>query len=350
MLVFYIEIIVVYILSLYARLSEDRNKLLKKIFIVAAIIVLFLVSGLRNGIGDTGMYNYLYSLVGPDYDSKGGYEPGFILFFKLLKLISAEPQFMLLVTSLIVSVANIWILRGYPGYFELNTFLYITSGYYIVTMNGIRQSLAAAVLFACSNFIIKGKFKFYTAVVILMYTFHSSTLVLIPVYFLVRSEAWSRKVYIFIFLFLIGLILYDPLMNAVFGALGDTKFAEYKNFKEGGANLIRVAVYAVPVILAYIKKDKVKEHWAESNVFVNMSVLNLIIMCFALNNWIFARFTIYFQMYNFVLLSYIIKFCTRKTERRILYFGLLVAYLAFFWYEQSITLQMKYTTDINILN
>jgi transmembrane protein EpsG len=312
------------------------------------IAILFLVSGLRSGIGDTGAYTYLYGLIGPNYISNGGYEPGFILFLRLLKKVSVDPQFMIIITSFIINVFNIWTISKYPGYFELNTILYISSGYYIVTMNGIRQSLAAAVLFACANLIIKGKFICYLIVVLLMCTFHSSAIVLIPVYFLVRNEAWSRRVYIFTAMLLVGLMLYDPLMGIVFNALSDTKIGAYKNFKEGGANIIRVAVYAVPVILAFIKKEQIKEKWPQSNVFVNMSLLNLIIMLFSLNNWIFARFTIYFQLYGFVVLSFIIRYCTNKKEKNFLYYGLIIAYLFFFWYEQAVSLGMKYTTKFKL--
>ena len=42
-------------------------------------------------------------------------------------------------------------------YFEIATFLYVASGYYLVTMNGIRQCLAASILFAATPFLIKRK-------------------------------------------------------------------------------------------------------------------------------------------------------------------------------------------------
>jgi transmembrane protein EpsG len=348
LLIFYIELVSVYIFSLYARLISQRNKMLERILIIFVIAILLLVSGLRTNIGDTGSYTYLYGLIGPQYVSKGGYEPGFILFFRFLKTISRDPQFMLFVTSLIINVFNIWTISKYPGYFELNVFMYITSGYYIVTMNGIRQSLAAAVLFACTNLIIKGKFIYYSLIVLVMCSFHSSAIVLIPVYFMVRNEAWSRKVYMFIALFLIALIFYEPLMGAVFNALEDTKVGAYKNFKEGGANIIRVAVYAVPVILAYVKREQVKEKWPESNVFVNMALLNLMVMVFSLNNWIFARFTIYFQLYGFILLAFIIKYCVNKKEKNFLYFGLVIGYLFFFWYEQAVSLDIQYKTNFKL--
>lgn len=349
MLIFYVETILDYILSLYARLNSNRNKTLQAFFVILVIATLFLISGFRTNIGDTESYIYLYKLIGSGYVSNGGYEAGFVLFFRILKSISTDPQFMIFVSSLIITACNIWTIKKYPSYFELATFMYITSGYYLVTMNGIRQSMAAAILFACTGLIIKGNFKCYLAVVILMTTIHSSAIILIPVYFIVRNEAWSKRIYILMLIFLVLLIMYNPMMKLVFSVLGNSKYAEYQNFKEGGANILRVAVFAVPVVLSFIKKDQLREKWPESSVFVNMSLICFISMCFSLSNWIFARFTIYFEAYNFILLAFIIGYCTTKKERRFLYFGLILAYSFFFWYEQAFTLHMDYETNLKLL-
>jgi transmembrane protein EpsG len=351
LLVFYVQTIIVYIFSLYARLSLNRNRVIRFACISFVIVVLVLVSGLRSGIGDTGDYVHLYKLIGPEYVSSGGYEPGFILFFRVLKIISDNPQFMIFVTSVIINVAIIWAISKYPGYFELSTFLYITSGYYLVTMNGIRQSIAAAVLFACTHFIIKGKFKSFTAAVLLASTFHTSAVILIPVYFVARNEAWSKKICKYIIVLLIALIFFQPIMDYVFTLLGDSKYGAYKDFNEGGANIIRVAIYAVPVFLSYIKRRQIKEQWPESDVFVNITLLNFLIMCFSLYNWIFARFTIYFQLYGIVLLAYIIKSIPRREEKNFLYYGLVTCYFIFFYYEHVITLNIVYRSNyISMVN
>ena len=100
---------------------------------------------------------------------------------------------------------------------------------------------------------------------------------------------------------------------------------------------MRVIVNAVPVVMAYIFRDKLKESWPESNVFVNMSLINLIFITFALYNWIFARFQIYFQLYNFILLPYMIKNCfERRQERDFVYYCFIICYFIFFYYEQVI--------------
>ena len=60
-------------------------------------------------------------------------------------------------------------------------------------MNGMRQCLAAAILFIFNDLIVKGKFKLYLGVVLIVSTIHASALIMIPVYFIVRQDAWSKK-------------------------------------------------------------------------------------------------------------------------------------------------------------
>ena len=60
-------------------------------------------------------------------------------------------------------------------------------------------------------------------------------------------------------------------------------------------------------------------------------------MAFSLYNWIFARFSIYFQLYNFILLPYIIKECfSNRKERDLIYVMFLICYFIFFYREQVI--------------
>ncbi|EJT6165236.1 EpsG family protein [Clostridium perfringens] len=350
MAAFYFALIGSYVFSLIARIIKNKKNYPNLYFSIFVILLLALIAGLRWGIGDTPAYVHLYSLIEPGYDPKGGYELGFVLFLAILKIISKDPQFMIFVTGIITTILNLWTIRKYckDSYFELAIFVYVASGYYLVTMNGIRQSLAASIIFAGTSFILRGEFKKYLFLCILMTTFHTSALVMIPAYYVVRNEAWSKRIYQLLILFLIGMVLYEPLMEIIYNLLGNSKYADYQNFNEGGSNILRVIVFAIPVILSYIKRDKLKE-WSYANIFVNMSLISFLIMGFSLYNWIFARFTIYFQIYSFVLLAYIIKNCFEKSEKRLIYYGFLVCYFLFFIYEYKISLGIIYTSKVNFM-
>lgn len=350
MYVFYSTLISTYILGLFARISYNKKfKELAIFFLVLLSINLILVSGLRSGIGDTPFYKHSYNLLVQNPSSfkfDGDFALNLLSLF--LMQISTDPQILIFTVALITNILNVIMFNKYRSYLELQVYMYITSGYYITTMNGLRQCLAAALLFACTQLIIKGKFIPYCICVILISTFHESALMMLPIYFVVRQEAWSKKMVIFIGLAVVGVFGYNIISPIIFKALESTSYGHYSQFNEGGSSAMRTLVNSVPVIFAYLKRQELKEKWPDSNIFVNMSIINVIFVAFGMFNWIFNRFTLYLQLYNFVLMPYLIKNCFNGKERRLLYLGFLGCYFFFFYYEQVIGMGMSYPTNFKL--
>ena len=352
MKVFYLTLISTFLLGIASRIHPkwDKNKKPMLFFILLILIILVGVSGLRRSMGDTGDYKHLYSLVVQGEDmTESSYEVGFIKFFEILSKISPDPQIMVFTTALITTVLFIMTLRKYYSFFELEVYMYITSGFYLVTMNGIRQAMAASFVFAGTRFIVEKNLKAYLAVILFASTFHTSALIMIPVYFIAREEAWSKKVIHIIIVSGLLLLFIQPVMTMIFESAEGTKLGGYEEAilggGEGGASIFRTIIAAVPVILSYIYRDKIKEVWPESNIFVNMCLVNFIIMSFALYNWLFARFNFYFQPYSFILLPYLIKNIFKAKEKGLVYYSFIICYFIFFYYEHVISLNVIYSSD-----
>lgn len=332
---FYITLIITYVLALFIREIKSKYSIFSILFLIIMVGIFVLVSGSRTGIGDTYFYKHTYKLlVQNPVLPEDGKDIGFVVFQLILIGISSNPQFLVFITSLITQVCNIFTLYKYHNFFELQIFMYITSGYWLTTMNGVRQAMAAAILFIATPLIIKGKFKWYCLLVISLSIFHESALIMIPIYFFVREEPWSKRMMKLIGVLVLGLLLYDVLEPIIFGALESTQYGHYSKFDEGGASLIRAVIGLLPVIGAYLFKDKIKKEWPEGKIFVNMSLVNGIILCFSFYNWIFARLTYYFQPYAFILLPYILMQWPNLKEKRLLYYGFLVCYFIFMYHEQ----------------
>lgn len=352
MLPFYSTIISTYILYFLARISYDRKFKGLAIFWSGLVaIILILISGLRHGIGDTPFYKHSYTLLAQNPDSfkmEGDFALNLISLF--LINFTSDPQALIFVAALITNLLNVIMFNKYRTYLELQVYVYITSGYYFVTMNGIRQCIAAALLFTCTPLIMKGKFFPYCICVLLISKFHQSALALIPIYFVVREEAWSKRMMQFMAIALVGIICYQVLSPLLFKALEDTTYGQYGSSTEGGSSLMRTIVNAVPVVLAYLKRKELADNWPIKDVFVNMSIINLIFVALGMFNWIFNRFTLYLQLYNFVLIPAIIKNGCKGKERRVIYFAVIVCYFIFMYYEQVMGMGMKYTTNYFDIN
>ncbi|WP_078428916.1 EpsG family protein [Alkalihalobacterium alkalinitrilicum] len=351
MTVFYLNLSIVYFFSFLSRYFAKPTEIgptevkPNKLLAFLALSTLVLVSGLRNNVGDTYYYMHSYSIANFSWETiefEGDF--GFNILQMLLQQISSDPQIMIFVTALLTNALIVMTLYHYSRLFEISLYVYITIGYFLVSMNGIRQYLAAAIVFAATKYIIEGSFKKYLLVVLFASTIHQTALILIPIYFIVRSPAWSRTTYILLGCSIFIVIGFNEFMNILFSAIEDTQYGGYKNFQEGGASVLRVSVGAVPVLIAFLGRDKLKRIFPNSDVIVNMSILSLVFLVISTQNWIFARFSIYFGLYQLILISWIIKLFSKK-DQKLVYYGILVCYFIYFFFEHVISLNMYYRSD-----
>lgn len=355
MTVFWINLIIVFIFSLLARYIGKPVALgptylrSNKWCAFVALASLVLVSGLRSNIGDTEAYIHSYNLIETDLNRAiTTADFGFNILSILLKNISSDPQLLIFVTALIINLLVFKVIYTYANPFELGTFLYITTGSYLVSMNGLRQFLASAIVFSAINWLIYGKWKRYFLIVLFAATLHLSALIMIPVYFVARQKAWSRTTISIMLLTFIIFVFFKPAITILFNLMGDNQYAHYRDYLAAsglGANIMRVIIAAVPLILAFLGRVRLRNYWPESDYIVNLSMINFIFMLFASYNWIFARFAIYFGLYNFLLLPWIIKCLFNGPSKRIMYFSLLLCYIVFYYYENVISLGMIYKSN-----
>ncbi|PGT96252.1 MULTISPECIES: EpsG family protein [Bacillus] len=344
MTILWMNLILVYFFSFFSRYFSKMNiekvpyVIPNKFLVFCTIFTLCLVSGLRNNIGDTYFYMHSYSVNDFNWEQvKAGKDIGFNIFQMILKKFSNDPQLLILITAITTNTIIVLVLYKYTRMFELGVYVYITSGMYLASMNGIRQYLAAALIFAATKYILDGNWKKYVLVILFASTIHQSVLILIPIYFIVRRRAWSWQTYSFLFIAVLIVIVFNQFMNLLFTVLEDSQYGEYKSFSEGGANIIRVVVVAAPNILAYFGRDKLRELFPKSDYIVNMSILGLVFMIISTQNWIFARVYIYFGLYQLILISWVVKLFAEK-DQKLIYYSIVIFYFIFYYYECVISL------------
>ena len=315
----------------------------------AAFVSLVLISGLRANIGDTFFYKHIYET--NDFTWEYIFEQNDIGFGVLQKVlqtfVSTDPQIMVFTSALITNMLIIFVLYNNSRMIELSLYVYITGGKFLVSMNGIRQMLAAAIAFTAIKYVMNGNWVKYSLIILTASLFHQSALVLLPVYFIVRFKAWSMQTVVMIVCSLLLVVGFEQFSSILYTALDDTQYGHYKNFTEGGANILRVAVDGIPIFIAYLGRHRLRGIFPKSDYIVNMALVGFIFMMIATQNWIFARFSLYFSLYQLILISWLIKIF-RKQDQRLIYFGILICYLGYFFYENVITLNIEYRSDFFI--
>jgi hypothetical protein len=356
MTVLWINLLIVFVCAAFARmvpLMRQEGRLApaagtappvkpSKLFVSIAAASFVLVSGLRSNIGDTPFYMHSYNLLNPTFEgfSFAG-DFGFNALQIALKKLTPDPQALVFVTAFLTNVLIVAGLYRYSRLIEISLFLYITTGMFTVSMNGIRQYLAAAILFAAAPWLIRGDWRRYFPVVLLAATIHNTAVIMLPVYFLARRPAWTKATLLLLALTMLVAIGFDQVFGALLILLEGSHYAGYGEFDEGGANIIRVAVTGVPLLVAYLGRRKLRGIWPESDIFVNMTLMGFLFMVISLNNWIFARFNIYFGLYSLVLYSWLIPLFAER-YRKLVYYGVLVFYLMYYYYEHVVALNLQY--------
>jgi transmembrane protein EpsG len=312
---------------------------------IVAALTLALVSGLRSNIGDTYLYMHSYTLENFTWESiKGSNDIGFNILQMLLKQISNDPQILILTTGIATNLLIVMVLFKYTRLFELSVFLYITTGTYTISMNGMRQFLAAAIVMTATKFLLEGKWKPYILIVVLASFIHQSSLIMIPIYFIVRRKAWTRSTAMLLGLAVLIVVGFNEFSELLFTAIKDTQYSNYASFDEGGANILRAIVWIIPIVIAYFGREKLRSLFPKSDIIVNVSLVGVVLMIIATQNWIFARMAIYFNLYQLILIAWLIK-VFREKDQKLIYIVILVFYFLFYFYESVIALGLDYKSD-----
>jgi transmembrane protein EpsG len=349
--ILWLNLFIVYLSSFCARYFSsplDQAPFVKpnKFFIFISMSSLVLVAGLRNNIGDTPLYMHSYRLIEDSSLKNIRFEGdfGFNILQNLLHGISKDPQLLIFVTALFTNTLIVWVLSQYSRMIEISLYVYITIGMFTVSMNGIRQYLAAAIIFTTTKYILNGDWKRFVIIVLFASTIHKTALILLPIYFIVRREAWTKATFSFLFFGVIIALGYGQFSSALFSVIESTQYGHYQNFSEGGANILRVAVSGVPLIFAYLGREKLRELWPKSDYIVNLTLLGFIFMVISTQNWIFARFNIYFGLFSLILTSWVLHLFV-ESNRRFIYLCLLIFYLIYFYFESVIALGLDYRSN-----
>lgn len=339
-------------------LDEKQEVTKGQAFLAMSYLVFFI--GLRSAGADTAAYLRSYSQ----------YPTGFgIALRTLLDLKSEETLFaaygifiktifgsnytpFLLGLAAITGFSVAKCLFKYSEGFFTSMILFILWGMWIWMFNGVRQFLAVAITFGGLTFIDEDEPIKYIATVLIASRIHTSALMMIPVYFLIRSEPWRAKTILTILVAVFAVTFSNSFLGVLGMITGGTDYGSILTnsyfLNDDGSNPIRTALYAIPTILAFIVRDTIEREAPDViKICVNMSVVCVCVSAIAnVTSGIYiGRLPVYFSVYNMILLPWI--FChTDIRERQGWIPGIMFLYLLEYVYECYIRGGIYYASDV----
>ena len=208
-------------------------------------------------------------------------------------------------------------------------------------MNGMRQFICVAILFACSNFIKDGKMVKYIIIAWLLSYIHYSSLLMIPVYFVVRSKPWRLRIAIFILLIILICVFAEPFFegfedNVLEGTAYENVTDQFE--KDDGVSPFRALFYCVFPILAFVRKSSLEEYYESDPMLpiaINMSLVTaaLYIVGVFTSGILIGRLPVYCSVFNMLLIPYILKYGFNERDRSLVRAGLVLMMMVMFWME-----------------
>ena len=314
------------------------------IAVILPIVFFTVMAALRKNVGDTFFYQHSFEIMSDSnpVTFKMFFSSMFGFFQNIIRNSTDDPQWLIAFSAVFAIPVPMFILYKYSYPFELSIFLFVAYGYFGGMMNGMRQYMAAAIVLCGTRYLFslkKGSFFKYAVFVLLAYCMHSSAIIMLPVYFVVRRKAWQLSSYILIIASVVGVVFFDKIMPSFLDALGNTDYSTYStngwftSGTEGGTNVFRVIVSVAPIVLAYINRDRMKLMGHIGDILINMAFINSAIYILSLYNWIFARVAIYMSIYYIILTVWTIFNAVKPHERSAYY---ILCIILFFIYSRFI--------------
>lgn len=262
-----ILLLLIILLSLVARIYPSYRNVIGKIL----TIVLIIIAGFRYNVGmDYKSYNDIYNSI-KDINT-GAYETGFIFLCKACSFIGGTSQLMFLTMSILTIVLLYQTYKKYSPDLVFTLVIFICFGQmYLNTFNAVRQCLAISLFAYSIDYLEHKQFIRYSVSIILATLFHSSAILLFPLYWILDKK-WNKNIVIGI---LIGAILLSGIIVKIINSSSYAIYLRFNKFAEevGVINYIYLAIS----LAIFVFGDKIMEQYKDRYIFLNINSILLVL-------------------------------------------------------------------------
>ncbi len=272
-------------------LVEHKPTFGKKLcYVIVVFAAMLYISTLRYGLGND-YFSYIYhfndirdSSILDSFNL--GFEPGFVILNRIIAVFTTDTNLLYVIYAVLILVPIAYVIFRYSENVWLSSVMFVSLTFFYCTLSFIRQAIAFTIILMGYKYFVQRKHFQVLLFIFLACLFHSTVIVLIPLYIIaaVVKPTW------------ISLIVYGVLTGLVY------IFSE---------NIIDLAVKVLPQYQGYIDLNFITQGF--NPIYI---ITPLVIMGVAL----FAHFTSYGKVYpkrsalftNFAVFSFIIWLLSTK--------------------------------------
>ena len=301
-------------------------------FVLAAVLIA--VAGLRYRVGTDYMAYYRTRVT--DWKTVWDFlihfrEPGIRLLSRIATMISDDGAVLIFLSSAIIIGIYSLIIYRYSPLYLVSMLLFLFLGDWTGSFNGIRQYLAAAIVFAGHRYILKRRFVPYLLTILLAMLFHKSAVVMILPYFL-----YARKPDVTQFILLAaGAVIvrfsYEVIVELIRFVKG-TIIDWNDVYMTRDINPLRIAVSFVPVILFFSSCDRRKMNKTQE-FYVNSMFFHAFAMLASMGSAYFGRIGIYTGAMTCIGYGHLFSLIPRSRQKNVIAAAAFVLFLIYWIYS-----------------
>jgi len=318
------------------------------IFMIITIAWMTCFSFLRTSYNDTA--TYIHSFIHAESVAEGIENGTFVdwtgnpwsmLYRSIMHDLTDNYHIYFFVPAVVSSFSVVKLCKRYSVNPALSILIFFSLGTYVMYIAAMKQCLAVFFLLMALPYAVDKKYVRFYILVFIAIMFHTHAFMFAIVPFLLEKP-WGKVTWILLVATLFAMLTYDVTLGGFMryaqsiGAL----VAEDEVFDGHQINILRVLVYWVPVLLAFIfRKQLFFNSTREENLFVNMSIVSAFILMIGLVEGanLYARMAGYFEFATAIALPWMIQKVFTKQSAKIVTVLASVFYFIYFIYEFAFT-------------
>lgn len=338
------------------RKSDLDNQEIRKDInwsVILMLIPMILLCGLRTEYNDTGTYEILFNKAVSVQEfllDKENYNllsnPAYNFFQSFFKqYISNNFQLYLLVIAGGTISSFVLFIRKFSSNMGMSMIIFFAIGLYLFNFAALKQSIAMAILVTAIPQLLKKKYVKFSVLLVVAILFHSYAImyIILPLFV---YKPWSKQTYLTIIVMLFILFTFENTITNLleYAEVLGKDISEEEVFNTASINLLRLAVYAIPPLMAFVFQKYLKPYYNPTiNVLINMSIFSFLILVLGTVSAgnLFARCAIYFEIGTICIFPWIVEKIFEKKSKQIILTMASICYIAFFLYD-NIDFEMTY--------
>lgn len=292
--------IVYYVVLLFSSILGSISEVTKsKFFWNISLLAVSLFAGLRYFVGiDYESYTFIFASIAGSQT-----EPAFRLINLIIFLLGLNVQFVFLISSLITFTLFYKGIKRNSDNLFLSVFILLFCGFFIESLNIIRQYIAISIFFYSIRYIIDKDLVKYLICIALATCFHYSAILLILAYFLLNINVGKLWFPILCVAYLLPFVL--PI-QAVFGLIPgyDVYFSSGGNTDANESAELGIGFLSKLLIgfacLTYY--DRIIYKSEDAKLFLNGFFIYLFLLSFFRDFMVMVRLGYYFNIFLVLLI------------------------------------------------